>query len=221
MHARSEKVSLPADVQPEGLSQPLSGLHILEITDTPSAAFATVLLADLGATVIVCEPPEGSGLRRLGPVAVQSLWWPILARNKASISLDWDEPGGVDMLVALLADCDLVVRDRSVRALDAALARVAEPPQDLLIYPTGADRPDDWPWSTAPEWAEAASGLMALTGFSGKAPTLPELPLASHTTAILASATALFERRAAHLANRAPASLQFAQHEALMRMIEW
>jgi len=206
--------------QPEA-RQPLAGLRILEVSDTPSAAFATVLLADMGATVIVCEPIQGSLLRRLGPRAVQSIWWPIIARNKFSLALDFDDPASVNTLSTLLAECDLVVRDRSIPMLDRARDLACEFPQDLLITPTGADRPAIWPWSTAPELSEAASGLMALTGLRDNAPRMPEIPLASHTTAMLAAAVALFERRAAHRSGRAPYPLAFAMHEALMRMIEW
>jgi crotonobetainyl-CoA:carnitine CoA-transferase CaiB-like acyl-CoA transferase len=201
--------------------QPLAGLRIIEISDTPSASFATVLLADLGATVIICEPAGGSALRRLGPDAVQKVWWPIIARNKFSVLIDFDDPDRVSTLTTLLTDCDLVVRDRPIAWLEQACAHLSRPPQDLLILPTGADRPTDWPWSTAPEFAEAASGVMALTGFAEGAPGMPEIPLASHTTAMLAAASALFERRAARQSGRLPKPLRFALHEALMRMIEW
>src|SRR6185503_13843772 len=67
----------------------LKGLTVLEIADTLGAAFAGSLLADYNATVIVCEPPEGSKLRRLGPAALDETRWKILARNKQSVAADW------------------------------------------------------------------------------------------------------------------------------------
>jgi hypothetical protein len=89
----------------------LEGLTVLEIADTLGAAFAVSLLADYGATAIVCEPPEGSKLRRLGPAAIDDARWKILARNKQSISADWASPDSAAQIGRLLAQADMLVTD--------------------------------------------------------------------------------------------------------------
>lgn len=204
-----------------GEEAPLAALTVLEVSGTPGPAFASALLADFGARVILCEPPGGSRLRRLGPEAVQRVWWPIAARNKRSLAIDATHAEAAPVLDRLVAAARLMLRDDPAEPWRAAASRLATPPHDVHLFPTGADRPDLWPWSTAPEFAAAASGTMALTGQADGPPMQPEMPLAEHATGMLAAAAALFESRAATLEGRTPAPLGFALHEGLMRMIEW
>ena len=71
----------------------LAGLRVVEVAESPGAAFAGSLLADFGADVTVLEPlPAGSPLRRLGGSGLDGIWWPILARNKRSLGLDLAGP---------------------------------------------------------------------------------------------------------------------------------
>ena len=44
----------------------LAGFRVLELGH-PAVAYGGKLLADLGADVILVEPPEGDACRRLGP----------------------------------------------------------------------------------------------------------------------------------------------------------
>ena len=48
------------------MSRALQGLRVLEIADR-SAALAGRILADLGAEVIMVEPPAGAAIRHEGP----------------------------------------------------------------------------------------------------------------------------------------------------------
>lgn len=202
---------------------PLAGLVVIEAADSPAAGFAAALAGDLGATVIVCEPPGvGAALRRLGTAAVREVWWPILARNKRSLAFDTDHPDAAPVLHRLLARVDLLIRDNSERAASMA-AFLGKPPRalDLLLHPPGADRPDLWPWSAAPEFAAAATGVMALTGEAGGPAVQPEMPLADYTAGMLALAHGLAELRASRHEGRAPRPVAHGLHEALMRMNEW
>jgi crotonobetainyl-CoA:carnitine CoA-transferase CaiB-like acyl-CoA transferase len=54
--------------QPYAGNGPLSGLRVVELAD-PRTGFAGKLLADMGADVLLVEPPGGSALRRVGPFA--------------------------------------------------------------------------------------------------------------------------------------------------------
>ena len=46
---------------------PLSGVRVIEISETSAGAYCGRLLAGMGAAVTLIEPPEGSPLRRRGP----------------------------------------------------------------------------------------------------------------------------------------------------------
>ena len=201
----------------------LAGRLVIEATDTPAAAFAAALAGDFGAEVVVCEPPpHGSGLRRLGPPAVQAAWWPIIARNKRSLAIDHDHPGALPVLQRLAARADLVARDACAagsRVLEAA--GDSGTAVDMHLFATGADRPDLWAWSTRPEFAAAASGMMALTGEPDGPAVQPEMPLADYCAGMMALSIALAELRAARGARRAPTPVRLALHEALHRMNEW
>lgn len=200
----------------------LSGVVVVEATDTPAAAFAAALAADFGATVIACEPAgTGSGLRRLGPQPVREVWWPVIARNKLSLALAVDHPRAAEVMRRLAARADIVARDDCAIAGSLRAAMDGGRAVDMYLHPTGADRPDLWPWSTRPEFAAAASGLMALTGFADGPAVQPEMPLADYTAGMLALCLALAELRSARRDDRAPRAVPLALHEALHRMNEW
>src|SRR5260370_40361466 len=51
-----------------GNTLPLSGFRVLEISRTVAAAYAGRLLAAMGASVVMLEPPGGSPLRNAPPL---------------------------------------------------------------------------------------------------------------------------------------------------------
>jgi crotonobetainyl-CoA:carnitine CoA-transferase CaiB-like acyl-CoA transferase len=202
----------------------LEGLTVLEIADTLGAAFAVSLLADYGATAIVCEPPEGSKLRRLGPAAIDDARWKILARNKQSISADWASPDSAAQIGRLLAQADMLVTDlakpqQAGNPWFTVLETIPEAERPLVVevFPTGADKPELWPYAVRPEFAGAASGVMALTGHTGKTPIQAEAPLTDYLAGTLAATKALIALRKA----ARPATVSTPLHQAVQRMIEW
>ena len=48
------------------MSGPLDGVRVLDLADR-SAALAGRILADLGAEVVLVEPPDGNSIRRCAP----------------------------------------------------------------------------------------------------------------------------------------------------------
>ncbi len=200
----------------------LRGLLALEMTATPAAAFAAAMAGDFGASVIVCEPPGGSALRRLGSPSVREVWWPVIARNKLSLGLDASHPEAGPVLARIAGRADILFRDDDALAGKAApeLARAGHM-LDVRLYAPGSDRPDLWPWSSAPEFAAAATGMMALTGEPDGPPTQPEIPLADYTAGMMALMLAMAELRAARSEGRPPKAVDLGLHEALHRMNEW
>jgi crotonobetainyl-CoA:carnitine CoA-transferase CaiB-like acyl-CoA transferase len=101
---------------------PLAELKVVELTHA-ACAWAGKLLADLGAEVVVVEPPGGSAQRGYGPWLddepglERSLWWWHYNTNKQSVVLAL--PAERDALVALLADADVLIEAEEPGALEA------------------------------------------------------------------------------------------------------
>ena len=79
----------------------LHDVRVIELS-SPGTMLAGRILADLGADVIVVEPPAGAAGRRLAPFQSdtpgmeRSLTWHALNRNKRAITLDLASPDGRD-----------------------------------------------------------------------------------------------------------------------------
>ncbi|MCH8885694.1 MAG: CoA transferase, partial [SAR324 cluster bacterium] len=82
---------------------PLSGLRVISVEQYGAGPFGTTYLADLGADVIKIENPrEGGDLgRRVGPYFFgpgDSHFYQSSNRNKRSLALDLQQPGGREVL---------------------------------------------------------------------------------------------------------------------------
>jgi benzylsuccinate CoA-transferase BbsE subunit len=92
----------------------LAGIKVLDLT-TNSAAYAGRLLADLGADVIRVEPPEGSPVRKLGPLEALpdgktfSFAQAFFDAGKRSVVLDLNTPDGNAAYWQLISTCDIVI----------------------------------------------------------------------------------------------------------------
>lgn len=165
----------------------LAGYRVLDLTDE-SGAYATKLLADLGADVVRVEPPEGSRLRRLPPLAEHvaagdaGLGAAYFDTNKRSVVADLGTDAGRARLGRLAARADVVVEtfpvghlDRlgvgatACRAGNAGLVWVSITPFGL----TGPRRA--WRSSDLTTWA--LSGVLRTTGDRDRAPVTPGGPV--------------------------------------------
>jgi len=95
----------------------LNGIRVLECGELVSAAYATKLLADLGADVIKIEPPGGDRARRHGPFPrdvshpEHSGLFVYLNTNKRGVTLDLTQARGRALFDRLAASADLVVHN--------------------------------------------------------------------------------------------------------------
>jgi crotonobetainyl-CoA:carnitine CoA-transferase CaiB-like acyl-CoA transferase len=96
---------------------PFAALRIIECGQGISAAFATKLLADLGADVIKVEPPEGDLSRRRGPfpdnrpAAEKSGMFTYLNVNKRGVVADLTQLRGQQLLSRLLERADILIHN--------------------------------------------------------------------------------------------------------------
>ncbi len=90
----------------------MHGIRVLDFTRAQQGPFATLLLADMGAEVIKVEPPGGEQGRANGltPDGFSS-YFEGHNRGKKSITLDFKQPGAIDVVKRLVPTCDVVVEN--------------------------------------------------------------------------------------------------------------
>ncbi|MBI3953013.1 MAG: CoA transferase [Chloroflexi bacterium] len=99
---------------PHAQESPLGPYRALDLCDEKGLV-CTRMLADLGADVIVIEPPGGSPVRRRGPFykdqrePEKSLFWFAFNTSKRSVTLDLEQPRGRELLRELARRSDFLV----------------------------------------------------------------------------------------------------------------
>ncbi|MDI3339622.1 MAG: CoA transferase [Sphaerobacter sp.] len=95
-------------------TRPLAGVRVIEMGSLLAGPFCGQLLADFGAEVIKVEPPgSGDPMRDWGQHRKdgRSLWWPVIGRNKKSITLNLRVPEGQALARRLAASADILVEN--------------------------------------------------------------------------------------------------------------
>ena len=157
------------------MSLPLAGITVLDFTRILAGPFATMTLADLGATVIKIERPgRGDGARAMPPLKDgRSAWFAAVNRGKKSLALDLSADR--EMLDALLERSDVLVENfrpgiMARFGLDWAALHKDHPG---LVYASLTGYGQTGPDAKRPAYdtvIQARGGLMALTGAAGQAP---------------------------------------------------
>jgi len=185
----------------------LAGLRVLELAQGWAAPLAGRLLGELGATVIKVEEGDGDWLRRVWPQGTRghSQAFELANVQKLGLLLEHGADAGAgERLRELVRRADVVIVDeswlddgRSAAGPFAALASLAPATVFCSITPYGRD--GAWRSRPANEFTlQAASGVMATTGFPGDGPTPLGPAIADHAGACYAVAAilaALEERR--------------------------
>ncbi|MGP0029389.1 MAG: CaiB/BaiF CoA transferase family protein [Acidimicrobiales bacterium] len=149
--------------QPDGA---LSGVRVVELA-SEHGAFAGKMLADLGAEVIVVEPPGGHATRRFEPFlddvpgAERSLWWWHYNTSKLSVLLDLDDGADAGRFRRLVASSDLVLEGEA----PGRLAALGLDYEDLSARQPGLVWTSITPFGrTNPRAGEPATDLTVLAG---------------------------------------------------------
>ncbi len=94
------------------MTQPLSDIIILDLTHVLAGPFCTMGLAELGASVIKIEPPQGDDTRAFPPfVGEDSAYFATINRCKHSIALNLKEATDREIFERLLPRADILVEN--------------------------------------------------------------------------------------------------------------
>jgi len=120
----------------------LSGLRVLDLTRNLPGPFATRLLADLGATIIKVEPPEGDPARPLAAL------FEALNHGKECRTIDFRSSADLDRLRAWVQEADVLLDSfrpgvlQGLR-LDAATLHALNP-RLVMVSITGYGQHGPW-----------------------------------------------------------------------------
>lgn len=131
-----------------------------------------MVLADLGARVIKIEhPTRGDDTRHWGPpfVGDESAYFLSVNRNKESVTLNFKDPDGREVLDRLLSTADVMIENFRPGTLDAAGLGAADLLERLprLIYCSISGYGQTGPRRDEPGYdavMQAEGGLMSITG---------------------------------------------------------
>lgn len=105
------------------MEKTLEGVKILDMTMAVSGPIATRILADMGAEVILVEPPAGSSIRTFGPHTMG-----LKCYGKKSVACDLKSPEGKEIITELIKWADVFVSN--YRA--AGLKRLGMSYEDMI-----------------------------------------------------------------------------------------
>jgi formyl-CoA transferase len=93
---------------------PLDDVRVIEMGQLLAGPFCGQLLGDFGAEIIKVEDPAtGDPMRQWGrekPYGI-SLWWPVVARNKKSVTANLRTNEGQDLIKQLVASADVLIEN--------------------------------------------------------------------------------------------------------------
>ena len=153
------------------MSSPLKGIRVLELGQFIAGPYAGLQLADLGATVIKVERPEGGDAFREFGLAQNAKGYShnfcAFNRNKLSVTLDIHSPGGRDAFRRMAGQADVVLENfrpgvMKRLGLDYGSLGKANP---SLIYASISGFAEDGPYADRPAYdavGQALSGLLSL-----------------------------------------------------------
>lgn len=184
---------------------PLAGLRVIELGQLIAGPFCGQLLGDFGADVIKVEAPDRPDpARDWGAVKYQDqgLLWPIIARNKKSITLNLRVEKGQAVLKRLLGTADVLVENFRPGTLEkwglGPDVLQALNPRLIIVRVSGYGQTG--PESHKPGYAsvgEAKAGLRHLIGEPDRPPARAGVSLGDTMTgtfAALGAMMALFHR---------------------------
>jgi crotonobetainyl-CoA:carnitine CoA-transferase CaiB-like acyl-CoA transferase len=171
--------------------KPLEHVTILDLSRVLACPFASMILAELGATVIKVEQPgAGDETRGFEPrLARDSAYYFACNRSKASITVNLRSAEGQQVVRELAQKADVFVENFPVGTLGrygldfASLSAIA--PRLVYVSCTGFGQTGPYAQKKGYDTVfQAMGGLMSLTGEKGGGPVKPGLPVADLTSGL-------------------------------------
>ena len=153
------------------MTSALEGIKVVDLTRTLAGPFCTMMMGDMGAEIVKIEEPNlGDETRSWTPFwNGESTQFLSFNRNKRSLSLNLKEKEGIDIVLGLAAEADVMVESFRAGALDrmglSYDAVTAVNPNIIYCSISGYGRTG--PMADMPGYdliIQAYSGLMNLTG---------------------------------------------------------
>jgi CoA:oxalate CoA-transferase len=184
---------------------PLGGVRIIDVTRFVAGPLSTFFLASMGAEVIAVERPGGEQSRLLAPFGRpdggssttpvdggMSIPYLKRGRGKRSVAIALDRPEGVALVRRLAAAADVFVENSRPGAMDRLGLGYEElaAANPALVYASISGYGQTGPRAEAPamdQAVQAASGLMAKTGFPDGPPVRTGAAVADFTSAAFAA----------------------------------
>ena len=157
---------------------PLSGVTVVDLTRVLAGPYCTMVLYDLGATVIKVEAPgTGDDARHIGPfIKGTSAYFSSLNRGKQSIALNLKDADDKQVFEKLLERADVLVenyRPGTMEKLGYGFETLhAKYPK--LIYAAASGFGQTGPYRARAAYdmvVQGMGGIMSVTGHEGAPPT--------------------------------------------------
>jgi formyl-CoA transferase len=206
---------------------PLDDVRVVEMGQLLAGPFCGQLLADFGAEVIKLEDPaKGDPMRQWGREKPHglSLWWPVIARNKKSVTLNLRDPAGQALARRLLEQADVLVENFRPGTLERwglgydALAE--RNPGLVLVRVTGFGQ--DGPYAPRAGYGsigEAMGGLRYVTGDPSTPPSRSGISIGDSLAGTFAALGTMLALHARGRSGRGQV-VDSAIYEAVLAMME-
>lgn len=206
---------------------PLADLRVIEMGVLLAGPFCGQLLGDYGAEVIKIEQPGlGDPMRNWGQEKPhgKSLWWPVIARNKKSITLNAREVEGQEIVKQLVEEADILIENFRPGTMERwnlgyeELARVN--PRLIMVRVTGFGQTGPYsPQAGYGAIGEAMGGLRYVVGERDRPPSRIGVSIGDALAATFATLGALSAIHARETTGRGQV-VDSAIYEAVLSMME-
>jgi formyl-CoA transferase len=206
---------------------PLADLRVIEMGQLLAGPFCGQLLGDFGAEVIKVEDPgKGDPMRQWGREKPHglSLWWPVVARNKKSVTIDLRHPRGQGLVRRLAATADVLVENFRPGTLE----RWGLSPDDLLAANPGlvitrvSGFGQTGPYASRAGYGsigEAMGGIRYVTGDPSRPPSRTGISLGDSLAAVFAAVGTLVALHARQRTGRGQL-VDAAIYESVLALME-
>jgi len=206
---------------------PLEGLTVIEMGTLIAGPFCGQILGDFGATVIKIEDPKaGDPMRQWGRSLPKghSPWWPVIGRNKRSVTLDLRTAEGQDIARRLIGGADILVENFRPGSMEkwglGFEALSAANPGLVMARVSGFGQTG--PMSSRAGYAlvgEAMGGLRYITGEPDRAPARAGISVGDSLAGLHAALGVMMAVHARHRTGRGQ-SVDAVIYESVLSVME-